>query len=153
MLRGYGMVWLVVRGSTVVDLSEAMIFEESLRSLLLLQQILRRDRFQHLLLARLLHFSSQKELIEDEVGLLEVEDDVQLAHTSEVLVQQFDVAVDSLETDELVVALFNRTTEIERGVSLVHDLEVLVLEESAHLGLSRENCRDQLATDLLLLLK
>lgn len=46
----------------------------------LLQQVSLLDRLQDVLLGRLLGFSAQKKLVEDEVGLLEVEDYVQLAH-------------------------------------------------------------------------
>ena len=38
-----------------------------------------------------LHLSAEHELVEDEVGLLEVEDDVQLADGAEVLVQHLHV--------------------------------------------------------------
>ena len=40
--------------------------------------------------------------------------------------------------------------EVETGVSLVHDLQVLPLDERAHLGLPGQDVRDQLTTDFLL---
>lgn len=46
----------------------------------LLQQILSVDGFQDDLLVRLLNFAAQHQLVQDEVGLLEVENYIQLAH-------------------------------------------------------------------------
>ena len=58
--------------------------------------------------------------------------------------------MDDLESDELVVVLLDGTAEVERGVALVDDLQVLVLQEGAHLWLPRQNLGDQLAADLFL---
>lgn len=46
----------------------------------LLQQVGLLDGLQHVLLGRLLGLPAQQELVQDEVGLLKVEDDVQLTH-------------------------------------------------------------------------
>lgn len=46
----------------------------------LLQQVGLLDGLQHVLLGSLLGLSTQQELIQDEVGLLKVEDNIQLAH-------------------------------------------------------------------------
>lgn len=46
----------------------------------LLQQVGLLDGLQHVLLGRLLGLSAQQELIQDEVCLLKVEDNIQLAH-------------------------------------------------------------------------
>ena len=46
----------------------------------------------------------------------------------------------------------NSKEEEERGVSLVDNLEILPLEEVAHLGLSRQDQRGQLLRHFLLLL-
>lgn len=46
----------------------------------LLQQVLRGDGFQHILLAGLLQLPAQHQLVQDEVCLLEIEDYVQLAN-------------------------------------------------------------------------
>ena len=52
------------------------------------------DLFQNRLLGSLLHLPGHDELVEDEVSLLKVEDDVQLADGAKVFVQHFHVAVD-----------------------------------------------------------
>ncbi len=57
------------------------------------------------LLGRLLDLSGHDQLVKDEVGLLKVEDDVQLAHGAKVLVQHLHVPVDQLEGQQLVVVL------------------------------------------------
>ena len=44
-----------------------------------------------------LHLSAEHQLVEDEVGLLEVEDDVELADGSEVLVQHLHVPYEAQE--------------------------------------------------------
>lgn len=46
----------------------------------LLQQVLRCDGLEHILLAGLLQLAAQHQLVQDEVRLLKVEDYVQLAH-------------------------------------------------------------------------
>lgn len=46
----------------------------------LLQQVLGCDGFQYILLAGLLEFPAEHQLIQDEVCLLKIEDNVQLAH-------------------------------------------------------------------------
>ena len=63
-----------------------------------------------------LHFSGQYELVKDEVGLLKVEDDVELADGAEVLVEDLDVAVDQLEGHQLVLLLVHGEQEEQRGV-------------------------------------
>ena len=61
-----------------------------------LQAVLCSNDSKHILLAALLHFSGDQQLVEDEVGLLEVEDDVQLADVAVVFVHLLDIAVDNL---------------------------------------------------------
>ena len=79
---------------------------------------------QHVLLAALLHLAGQQQLVEDEVGLLEVEDDVELAHVAVVLVHLLDVAMDDLEGDQLIVSRVAAGDEEERGISAIYDLGV-----------------------------
>lgn len=52
------------------------------------------DGLQHVLLRRLLSFSAEEELIQNKVGLLKVEDDVQLTH----LRRQRQIRADSRPT-------------------------------------------------------
>jgi hypothetical protein len=79
---------------------------------------------QHVLLAALLHLAGEQQLIEDEVGLLEVEDDVELAHVAIVLVHLLDIAMDNLEGDQLIVGGVAAGDEEERGVAAIYDLGV-----------------------------
>ena len=69
-------------------------------------------------------------------------------YTAKVLVEQLDVSVYDLEDDEFVVALLHGAAEVETGVALVDDLEVLPLEERAHLGLPRQHRRYDLPRHL-----
>ena len=46
----------------------------------------------------------------------------QLADRSEVLVEDFDVSVDDLQSDQLVVVAVDREAEEQAGVTLVDDL-------------------------------
>lgn len=49
----------------------------------LLNHVLIVDGFQDALFTRLLNFTTEYEFVEDEVGLLEIEDDVQFTHLRE----------------------------------------------------------------------
>ena len=88
------------------------------------ETVLLSDAAQHILLAALLHLASEKELVKDEVRLLEVEDDVQLAHVAVVLVHLLDKAMHNLQRDQLVVRRVDACDEVERGVAAIHDLGV-----------------------------
>lgn len=99
-----------------------------------MKNILRCYRFEDVFLGRLLDLAAHQQLVEDEVGLLEVEDDVELTHlgmdslsawfwrdcwqtyTSEVLVQQLHVPVDDFQRQQLVVVLLNGAAEVQAGV-------------------------------------
>ncbi len=133
-------------------LTQACVFEKSLWCLFLLEKVLSGYRLEHVLLGSLLNLTADQELVQHEVGLLKVEDDIKLAHTAEILVQKLDVSVDDFQRQELVVATFDCATKVETSVSFVHDLEILPLEERAHLGFSGQDVADQLPRDLLLLL-
>ena len=89
-----------------------------------LQAVLCTNDSKHVLFAALLHFSGDQQLIQDEVGLLEVEDDVQLADVAVVLVHLLDVAVDDFERDQLIVGRVAAGDEEERGISAIDDLGV-----------------------------
>lgn len=96
----------------LASLSEAMVLEESLRCFVLLQDVLGRDRFENVLFGRLLDLAADEQLVQNEVSLLKVEDDVQLANTPKVFVQQFYVSVDDFQREQLVIVLFNRTAKV-----------------------------------------
>lgn len=50
-----------------------------------------------------MHLASEKQLVQNEVCLLEIEDDVQFTNVAVVFVHLLDVAMHNLEGDELVV--------------------------------------------------
>lgn len=79
----------------------------------LLHDILGRDGFKNVLLASLLHFPSKNEFIQNKVGLLEIEYNVQLAHRSKVLIQQLHVTMDDLQCHQLIVAFVHRAAKIQ----------------------------------------
>lgn len=60
----------------------------------ILKTILLPNTPQHILLTTLLHFPRKQQLIKDKIRLLEIEDDVQLAHIAVVFVHLLDEAVD-----------------------------------------------------------
>lgn len=70
---------------------------------------------------------------------MEVEDEIELTHVSEVLVQYFDEALHEFEDDELILILVDDGDEVETGVSLVDDLVLFVVQEVAHLGVTRDH--------------
>lgn len=97
----------------------------------LLQDVLGSDRFENVLFGRFLDLAADEQLVQNEVSLLEVEDDVQLAnlnetcitlslvghaiagtYTSKVFVQQFYVSVDDFQREQFVIVLFNRTAKV-----------------------------------------
>ena len=59
--------------------------------------------------------------------------------------------MDDLEDNQFIVALLYRAAEVQTGVAFVHYLEVLPLEEGAHLRLPRQHRRYDLPRHLLLL--
>lgn len=91
----------------------------NLTHLHIFQTILLADTPQHILLATLLHLPREQQLVEDKVRLLEVENDIQLAHVPVVLVHLLDVAVDDFERDQLVVRRRAACDEEQRGIAAV----------------------------------
>jgi hypothetical protein len=89
-----------------------------------LEAVLLTDAAEHVLFAALLHFACQQKLVEDKVGLLEVEDDVELAHVAVVFVHLLDVAVDNFERDQLVVRGVAAGDEEERSIAAIYNLGV-----------------------------
>ena len=72
--------------------------------------------FKHLLLAGLHHVPPDDQLLQDEVGLMKVEDEVELAHVSEVAVQYLHELVDDIQHYQLVVLLFHPCREIQTRI-------------------------------------
>ena len=75
-----------------------------------------------------------------------------MTYASKVLVEQFDVPMNDLKRQQLVVLLLDGAAKVETGVAFVDDLIVLPLEKAAHLLFTRQNRGDELARYLLLLL-
>ena len=98
---------LSAQEANIMTTEEAEAQEEKgrwkLTYLYVLQAVLLAYAPQNVFLAAFLHFTRQQQLIEYEVGLLEVEDDIQLAHIPVVLVHLLDISMDDLKGDEFVV--------------------------------------------------
>lgn len=84
---------------------------------------------QHHLLARLLNLPGQEHLVQDRVHLVEVEDQIQLAHVAEEGVEHLDEEVDRLEKRELVVVGVDARAKEEARVPPVDYLVVAELDE------------------------
>lgn len=84
---------------------------------------------QHNLLARLLNLARQKDLIENGVHLVKVEDEVELADVAEEGVENLDEEVDGLEKGELVVVCIDAGAEEEARVAAVDDFIVAELDK------------------------
>ena len=84
---------------------------------------------QNNLLARLLNLTGQEDLVQDGVDLVEVEDQVELAHVAEEGVEHFDKEVDRLQVGQLVVVGVDAGAEEEAGVPAVDDLVVAELDK------------------------
>lgn len=84
---------------------------------------------QHDLLTRLLNLARQKDLVEDGVDLVKVEDEVELADVAEEGVEHLDEEVDGLEEGELVVVCVDAGAEEEAGVAAVDDFVVAELDK------------------------
>jgi len=63
------------------------------------ETVLLADDPKHVFLAAFLHLASQYKLVEYKIRLLEIEDDVELAHVAVVLVHLFDVSMHDFESD------------------------------------------------------
>lgn len=68
---------------------------------------------------------------------MEVEYEVQLADIAEVFVEDLHEALHQFQDDQLILVLVDDGYEVETGVSLVDDLVLLVVQEIAHLGVTR----------------
>jgi hypothetical protein len=64
---------------------------------------------------------------------MEVEDEVKFAHISKIFIQDLNKALHEFEHDQLIFILIDDGDEVETGISLVHYLVLLVVQEVAHL--------------------
>lgn len=68
---------------------------------------------------------------------MEVEYEIQLADIAKVFVEDLHEALHQFQDDQLILVLVDDGYEIETGVSFVDDLVLLVVQEIAHLGVTR----------------
>ena len=66
---------------------------------------------------------------ENEIGLVEIEDEVQLANIAEVLVEHFYKMVNNVKHNQLIVLLFNARHEVQWGVTFEHNFVFFPLQE------------------------
>jgi len=96
------------------------------------ETVLLADDSKHILLAALLHFASQYQLIEYEVCFLKVEDDIEFADVAVVFVHLFDISMHNLEGDQLVVRRSAASDEEQRSISAIdHFCVCIVVKVSA----------------------
>ena len=70
---------------------------------------------------------------------MEVEDEIELAHISKVLVQDLHEGVNEFEDDELVIIFVDDGDEVQTSVSFIDDFVFLVVDKIAHFGLPRDD--------------
>merc|ERR1719341_5163 len=126
----------------LIPSDESNILESQLHILLFLKLVLLFNLVDDSLLTGLLQFPSQDELIQYEVSLLKVEDDVQLADRSKILIQDLNIPVNHLQHPQLVISLVHSTEE-EAGIPLVHHTKIFILNKVAHFRFSQQNGRSQ----------
>ena len=107
--------------------------------------------FHDLFLARLLDLPREDEFVDDLVHFVKVEDEVELAHVAEVVVQDLDEEVDRLEERELVVVDVDAELEEQPGVPPVDDLVRAKLGEICKLWISVDDEAVNLELELVLL--
>ena len=77
---------------------------------------------QNHLLASLLNLTGEEHLVENGVDLVKVENQVQLTHVPEELVEHFDEEMNRFEISQFVVVGVDADAEEETGVAAVDDL-------------------------------
>lgn len=88
------------------------------------QTILLTDTSEHILLAALLHLARKQKLIEDEVCLLEIENNVELANVAVILVHLLNIPMHDFEGNKFVIGGSATGDEEEGGITAVDDLGV-----------------------------
>lgn len=83
------------------------------------ETVLLTDDSENVLLTAFLHLSSENELIEDEVCLLKIEDDIQLADVSIIFVHLLHVSVHDFESDQFVVDRSAASDEEEGSITAI----------------------------------
>ncbi len=81
-----------------------------------------------------LNLAGANHFVEDHIDLVEVEDDVQLAHVGEEVVERLDEEMNELEVGHVVVVDVDAQSEEEPRVAPVDELEVAVLYKIREAG-------------------
>lgn len=81
------------------------------------------------LFTRFLNLAGEKDLVEDGVDLVKVEDEVELGDVAEEGVEDLDEEVDGLEIGELIVVCVDADAKEEACVAAVDDLVVAKLDK------------------------
>ena len=90
----------------------------------ILQTVLLADAPEHVLFATFLHLARQQKFIKDEVCFLKVENDVQLADVSVVLIHLFYITMYYLEGSEFVIGRRTASDEKEGGIASINNLSI-----------------------------
>ena len=61
--------------------------------------------------------SAHNHLLQDKIGLVEIENEVELTDVSEVSVKHLHEVMDDIKNNQFVILLFNASHEIKRRVS------------------------------------
>lgn len=97
-------------------------------------------------------FAAEEDLVDDHVHLVEVEDEVQLAHVLKEAVQALDKQVDGLKVRKLVVRRVTANGKVETRIAAVDNLVVAELHKVRELGITRRDDAVHFRAQLLLLL-
>ena len=94
--------------------ARALVFEEGFVH----EGVVRANHFEDALLRALHDEAADNHFLQNEIGLVEVEDQVQLAHVAKVSVEHLYEVVDHVQHDQLVVVLLDAGREVKTRVSL-----------------------------------
>lgn len=70
---------------------------------------------------------------------MEVKDEVELTNIAKVLVEYLYERLHEFEHDQLILVLVDNGNEVETGKALVDYLVFLIVQEVAHLGITRDD--------------
>ena len=100
---------------------------------------------QYLCLTSFLQVASNEQLVENVVCLVEIKNDVQLAHIAEIPIQDFYEQMDLFQYNQFVVIFVDTCHKVKGCISLVDDLFVLPFDKIAHLWRSCQHSSCQLS--------
>ena len=71
--------------------------------------------------------------------LVEIKNQVQLAHVPEILIQHLHKSLDQLQDNQLVFVFVHDRDKVEASISFIDDLVVFVVDKIAHFWLSGDH--------------